>query len=615
MTAFEIGAPGRAKATAALAACLLVTVLSMLLASLVQRDLGAVAVTNVRYPNVNGVPVRAKLLKPRDAAPDNRMPGVAFIHGYQSTRESGDAYCIELARRGFVVLNIDALGRGNSGLPGERDDPGFDETFGGRSSLAYLRSLPFVDPERIGVIGHSMGAEMMYRVALDDPGVKAVILIGFGYTLEATPERPKNMLMIFGRWDEFRRRMTGTGHFVKEWMSTPQSRRAIANPAPQFGVTYGDFDLGTARRVVAPATVHVLEPHNRRAVAEALSWMRRALVPDETRWIDARKQMWEIKEWATLVAMLACFASLGPLGLLLLGTAFFRPIAVPLSPACVCGRATFVRGMIVNGLLMWLYLPLSLVLFAVHAYVVRIDRAFPMIIVDCIVWWFLWTNLIGALLVLRWYRRRARNDGVTLADMGVSFGGPRFALDWGLLGKTALLGLILCGAAYATEHVLEALLIVDFRFIFPFANDLTGYRVLMVLLYFPFLLAGFVLLGFFLYGQLRLPRAATLLRTFGRWSVSYVLVMITPLLLMLAVQYVPLFLADTIPLVGPGSMLVLLLINAIHVVAVLVMMIPLSTWFFLLTGRPYLGAFVNALLVAWMFASSQVIAPVPISSR
>ena len=39
--------------------------------------------------------------------------------------------CIELARHGFVVLNIDAIGRGNSGIPG-RDPkaPGFDRTFG-----------------------------------------------------------------------------------------------------------------------------------------------------------------------------------------------------------------------------------------------------------------------------------------------------------------------------------------------------------------------------------------------------------------------------------------------------------------------------------------------------
>jgi hypothetical protein len=31
-----------------------------------------------------------------------------------------------------------------------------------------------------------------------------------------------------------------------------------------------------------------------------------------------------------------------------------------------------------------------------------------------------------------------------------------------------------------------------------------------------------------------------------------------------------------------------------------------------ITGRIYLGALVNAALVAWMFTSSQVIAPIPV---
>ena len=52
----------------------------------------------------------------RTASP---APGVVYIHGYQNNRETSDAYCIEMARRGFVVLEIDALGRGNSGNPGD----------------------------------------------------------------------------------------------------------------------------------------------------------------------------------------------------------------------------------------------------------------------------------------------------------------------------------------------------------------------------------------------------------------------------------------------------------------------------------------------------------------
>jgi hypothetical protein len=88
--------------------------------------------------------------------------------------------------------------------------------------------------------------------------------------------------------------------------------------------------------------------------------------------------------------------------------------------------------------------------------------------------------------------------------------------------------------------------------------------------------------------------------------------MIVPLLLFLCIQYIPLLTTGFIPLVGPGGMFVSFVLNLFHIIGVLFMVIPISTWFFQLTGKIYLGAVLNAALVAWMFTSSQVIAPIPV---
>jgi cephalosporin-C deacetylase-like acetyl esterase len=104
----------RSKAGLALAACLVVLLGAVVVAWLVQRDLGSVEVTNLVYQNWNGIRVRAKLLRPEEATAQNPLPGAVYIHGYQNNRETSDAYCIEMARRGFVMLCIDAIGRGNS---------------------------------------------------------------------------------------------------------------------------------------------------------------------------------------------------------------------------------------------------------------------------------------------------------------------------------------------------------------------------------------------------------------------------------------------------------------------------------------------------------------------
>jgi hypothetical protein len=74
----------------------------------------------------------------------------------------------------------------------------------------------------------------------------------------------------------------------------------------------------------------------------------------------------------------------------------------------------------------------------------------------------------------------------------------------------------------------------------------------------------------------------------------------------------PLFFAGTIPFVGPGGMFIPFIQALFHMIILLLITIPLSTWFLLLTGKITLGAILNAALVTWMFVSSQVIAPLPI---
>lgn len=594
-----------------LAACLTILLVAVVTASFVQRGFGRLEVSNVHFRNEAGIPIRAKLLQPAGAAAGAPLPGAVYIHGYQNNRETSDPYCIELARRGVVMLCIDAIGRGNSGQPGDPEAATFDASYGARAALGYLRALPYVDGERVALMGHSLGAEMAYGVALADPGVRALVISGFAYREDATPSVPRNMLMMIGKYDEYRTRMTGVRDIERDWMDSPQTLAAFGRGDAEIGVTYGDFAQGTARRVVVPKAIHIQVSHSRGPVAEAAEWLRQALRPPEALWIDAGRQIWPLKEWATLVAMVAGFASLMPLGLILLRTRAFRGLQGPAAGAYACRGGALWKYALVNGLLMWLYLPLIFVMFGLHVYVVPIDGVFPMMLVNGVVWWFMVTNLIGFFLFRRWQRRRGA-AGPSLADLGISFRPDRFGLEWGKVGRAALLAAALFAFAYLVEHLLEAVFLVDYRFVFPFASDLTPYRALMALLYFPFLLAGFLGQALFLHGQLRRPRKGTWLRTWLSWTGTNLLAMIVPLVLFLAVQYVPLLTTGAIPFVGPGGMLANFTMGLFHIIGVLVLVIPLSTWFYQVTGKIYLGAFLNAALVAWMFASSQVIAPIPV---
>ncbi|MBW1950391.1 MAG: hypothetical protein JRJ18_12755, partial [Deltaproteobacteria bacterium] len=124
---------------------------------------------------------------------------------------------------------------------------------------------------------------------------------------------------------------------------------------------------------------------------------------------------------------------------------------------------------------------------------------------------------------------------------------------------------------------------------------------LVALRYLPFVVTGFLFLGYFLHGIMRREPRTTPLRTFFWWSAVNLFIVIFPLILFLAIQYVPLFATGFIPFVGPGGMFVSFVINIFHVIGVLFLVIPLSTWFFQMTGRIYLGSVLSALLVTWMF--------------
>jgi hypothetical protein len=134
----------------------------------------------------------------------------------------------------------------------------------------------------------------------------------------------------------------------------------------------------------------------------------------------------------------------------------------------------------------------------------------------------------------------------------------------------------------------------------------------MFLIYFPFLLVGFLQMGIFLHGQIRTPAKETWLKTFASRTRKNLLAMLTPIVVMLLIQYLPLFIFNVVPFVGPSASLVGFMINLMHILIVLLIAVPTSTWFYQLTGKIYIGAVFNALLVTWMFVSSQVIAPIPV---
>lgn len=100
-------------------------------------------------------------------------PCVLLIYGYGGFKEQMAGYARSIYEGGFATFMFDMSGSGL--LKGQPVTFGFRERYNALDAANYLRTRPDVDPERLGVLGVSMGAATALLAAEADPGIKAIV--------------------------------------------------------------------------------------------------------------------------------------------------------------------------------------------------------------------------------------------------------------------------------------------------------------------------------------------------------------------------------------------------------------------------------------------------------
>jgi dienelactone hydrolase len=165
----------------------------------------------------DGLKINSLLTVPTGTPPDDGWPAIVFVHGYIPPKEYTTLsryvdYVDYLARNGFVVFKIDLRGNGDSqGQPaGAYYSAGYViDTLNAYAALqsAHIASpsaaptqvsvIPFtsptqtpqqlvnVNPNKIGLWGHSMAGNIVMRAWAIKPEIPAVVIwSGAGYTYE-----------------------------------------------------------------------------------------------------------------------------------------------------------------------------------------------------------------------------------------------------------------------------------------------------------------------------------------------------------------------------------------------------------------------------------------------
>ncbi|GIJ48211.1 hypothetical protein Val02_50970 [Virgisporangium aliadipatigenens] len=144
---------------------------------------------------VDGIPLEVV----RAADTPGKKPAVVVAHGYAGSGQLMRPFADTLARRGYVVVLPDLAGHaGNTKrLSGVE---AFDRDL--IDVVRYTRGRADVDPDRVALLGHSLGASAVTRVGAADQGIAATVAISMGDDGAARQRPgPRKLLLLMGAFE------------------------------------------------------------------------------------------------------------------------------------------------------------------------------------------------------------------------------------------------------------------------------------------------------------------------------------------------------------------------------------------------------------------------------
>lgn len=155
-----------------------------------------------------------------------KMPAILLLHQNGGRRQQWDRVVPALIGAGYNVLAVDQRGFGQTG--GKRDYLLLEKD--GVTLMNWLREQPTVDPDRVAVMGASVGANAAIRTCVLDQRCLVAIALSPGVNffgvkpVEAIKEsKGKSYLLLSGQNDS-----ESTAAVKSALMETPRSSNALA---------------------------------------------------------------------------------------------------------------------------------------------------------------------------------------------------------------------------------------------------------------------------------------------------------------------------------------------------------------------------------------------------
>ena len=613
---------------------LILILIGSLGAMFLQTDGGDVMIKDIYLVTENQQYLHALAFIPKDASEENKVPAVITSHGWLNSAEVQDAASIELSRRGFAVFAMDAYGHGLSSSLYEGIDQDSAKYGQGMVPLVeYVASgiLNFVDTDRIGVMGHSMGGRASKNTAIhystlyneaiaaaQDPASEGGAEITEAEQAYADAQMKIAAALPTGQspgsladWSIIRCNMgflyglleeggygssTGTADLrgaSKEALAMVTSGDPTVTSVEE-GVFYGNKEDGTLRVLYQPYVTHPLIHFDPASTQDVIEFFTYCL--DVETELESDEQVFLYKEFMNFVAMIGLFMLLLPIAELLLKVPCFAALRGEEGPRIPAlsdeGKKKFWIGLLLGGAMSFIFAVIATVAVPSldatknHGFFMSNWTHFPGPTMNTVAVW----TLLSAIWAYVWFFYNYNKDkaaGIRTDEMiGLKISGKK------LLHTIGYAATIL-GFFYAIVWFCKWAFNTDFRFWTPAIKTFDVGHVIYFFEYLPIFFAFYFANSLMVNGASRIEGDNDFKRLFILGLGN-----ILGLVLLWALQYGKLLLTGTV-IWGPGWINVL-------VIAFCFWQLFLAPYFlrafYKLTGKNWVGA----MIVSSMYVLSGV---------
>ena len=597
--------------------CIGIIFIASFFASMIQTSFSNVDIELKKLKTDNGQTLVYDLYKPKLADSSNKVPFIVVVPGFQRSKEALSNIAIELSRRGFAVALIDPYAQGMSSSSRSR----LAATTQGYGMFAlvdyaYEGNFSFVDIDKIGSTGHSMGGNAAIRGA-DHFGKKAiksktksrldsVFISGYVLTLrdDILKDSKSNMGISYALYDEGAFRNELNGWDAANMEIAPESLRVINNILQKdnqidkvdLGKYYGSKEDNNLRVIFNEKLLHPFQPYNKEATANQINYFERVFgFPVK---IEPNNQIWQFKELFTLINMVVSLIMLIPLTKMLLQFNFFKEIIKPIPEALPKqskkSRTVFWIIFFISASIACItFIPMvdiAKVLFA-DAANRELTWFFPQRMNNSVMLWAALNGSIGIIIFLLSFYFFGKHHGVNIKSWGLKISKIE-------LTKTIILGILVFSIYYAILFLNYFIFHIDYRFWFMGVRIFQIEMLLVLLMYFPLFFIFFFSNSLRVNGSMRFKNQpewqSRLIAGFAN-SLGLILIII--------IQYTTYALTGTVYWTTNW-----LSVNLLFGIVPMMFILPyFNRIFFNMTGRVYLGPIITCLIFIMILSTNTVV--------